>query len=181
MTTSNMPSNVINVIKQTKPATEPRFKVVESGNPRPLFVSPNAWHSYDKAYQLMKKGQKVDVLVWDDFAGKHVPSSGATGYDALNEHGEVKGDWIAIVEGRASRKSGQKVQHNGVAIDTETVRMLNNISAVSKSSASALRTGKLTNREMFILREMFNLLVNALDEKIDDTDPSLDSVGEITV
>lgn len=181
VTKSSMPSNVINVEKHAKPATEPRFKVVEDGKPQPLFTSPTAWHSYDKAYQLMKTGANVDVFVWDDFAGKHVPTSMATGYDALNEHGEVKGNWRQVIEGRASRRSGQKVQHNGVAIDHETSRMLNNLSTIAKSASAAVRTGKMTNRDMFIMREMFDLMVRQLDLKIDDTDPTLTDVGDVTL
>lgn len=181
VTRSTMPSNVVNVQKYPKPATEPKFKVVEEGNTLAQFTSPTAWHSYDKAYQLHKRGKNVDVLVWDEFVGKHVPTSEATGYDKVNEYGEVIGNWKQVVQGRASRKTGQKVEHKGVAIDEETVRMLGNIATISKSSATALRLGKLTNKDMFTLREYYDLLVRHLDSKIDDQDPSLAEVGDVTL
>jgi hypothetical protein len=181
MSLAKMPSNVINVQKMEKPATEPRFKVIEEGNPKPLHTSPTAWHSYDKAYQLMKQGKKVNVVVWDPFVGAHVPTSQATGYDELNEHGEVKGNWRQVVEGRASRKSGQKVNHTGIAIDDELVRILGNMSTVAKSSAGSVRTGKMTNKDLYIIREMFGMVVEYLDQKIDDSDPELKDIGEIVL
>jgi hypothetical protein len=184
MSVQNMPSNVINVEKKSRPNTEPLFKVMVAGEHVARFTSHTAWHSFANAYGLKKKGLNVDVYTWDPFVGRSVPVADANGYDRTNEYGEVRGDWVSVVEGRARRqaeKRGKAPSQNGVAIDEETARMMNAFSTILKSSSGALIKGKLTNKDMFVLREMCDLMSKQLDGKINDEDPDLDSVEPVTL
>jgi hypothetical protein len=179
VTKSSVPANI--TVKHQKPATEPRFKVVVDGNvEKPHFTSPTAWHSYDKAMQLYKRGANVDVLVWDEIAGKHVPTSNAAGYDKLNEHGEVMGNWMQVVQGRTERQTGRTAKKS-IAIDEETVRILNNLATIAKSSATAVKSGKMSNADLYKLSAMFGLAMDHLDQKIDNDDPDLQEIGPISL
>jgi hypothetical protein len=177
MTTTDMPKNVVNVLHPL-PATEARYKVFVDGERKPVFTHKNSWHSFEQARQLKNSGKKVDVFGWDDKTGKHRPVSEYM--EGVNEYGESNGDWYAVASGRIQRRNAKsgRATANGVVKDTQTIGYLSDMSNILASSASALRKGALTNRDIYVLQAKLTALAEHMDKKIDQDDKSLDTVSQ---
>lgn len=146
---ADMPANLIKLTP--RPVTMPEYMVVDA-NGKELFRENRVWYAIDHAGRRDAKGEKVEVVGWDDTVGRHRPIGEFK--TKINDHGDMEGDWRAVwkqrQESAKAKRSGAVKAPTEKAIkrDDKTADLMKNLSMILNAASVSTRKGILSEDEL---------------------------------